>query len=179
MKIETSRLSLVLTENPGSEMDPLSVLRVFNSNPDFIDDSAGRRIGKFSYTLDEVKAWAMFQQPLRAHQRYFAIRPIGSVELIGMGDMLTPHPRGNYAALGLLIMHRDWQGQGLGREAAEALEAMLAAERWSELELVVLQVRPRSRRFWEKCGYQYVRDSINETQQPCWVFRKALRRSHS
>ena len=69
MNVETSRLSLVLTENPGAEMDPQSVLRVFNSNPDFIDDSEGR-IGKFAYTLDEVKAWAMFQQPIRtAHER--------------------------------------------------------------------------------------------------------------
>jgi GNAT superfamily N-acetyltransferase len=173
MKIETSRLSLVTTENPGAEMDPEAVMRVFNSNPDFIDDSEGR-VGKFAYTLDEVKAWPMFQQPIRAHQRYFAIRPIDDMDLIGMGDLLTPHPRGNYAALGLLIMHREWQGRGLGREAAEAIEAMLAAERWSELELVVLQVRPRSRRFWEMCGYLFVGDSVNETQQPCWVFRKAL-----
>src|SRR5689334_19673427 len=146
MKIETPRLSLVLTEHPGAEMDPQSVLRVFNSNPDFIDDSEGR-IGKFAYTLEEVKAWAMFQQPLRAHHRYFAIRPIDGMELIGMGDMLAPHPRGNYAALGLLIMHGDWQGRGLGRDAANAIEGMLAAEGWRELELVVLQVRPRSRRF--------------------------------
>jgi RimJ/RimL family protein N-acetyltransferase len=173
MKIETSRLSLVLTEHPEAEMDPQAVLRVFNSNPDFIDDSEGRT-GKFAYTLDEVRAWAMFQQPLRTHQRYFAIRPIGKTELIGMGDMLTPHPRGNYAALGLLIMHRDWQGRGLGREAADVVEAMLAAEGWRELELVVLQVRPRSRRFWERCDYHYFGDSVNETQQPCWVLGKAL-----
>jgi RimJ/RimL family protein N-acetyltransferase len=106
-----------------------------------------RRIGKFAYTLDEVAAWEMFQQPPREHQRYFAIRPKGGGELIGMGDIMTPHPRGNYAALGLLIMHREWQGQGLGREAAEAIETMLAASGWLELELVVLQVRPRSRRF--------------------------------
>ena len=176
MKIETSRLSITLTENPGAEMDPHAVLRVFNSNPDFIDDSEGR-IGKFSYTIDEVKAWAMFQQPIRANQRYFAVRPSGSAELIGMGDMLTPHPRGNYAALGLLIMHRDWQGQGLGCEVAGAIETMLASEQWRELELVVLQVRPRSRRFWEKCGYRCFGDSVNEMLQPCWVLRQALCRS--
>jgi RimJ/RimL family protein N-acetyltransferase len=173
MKIATSRLSIAMSECPGDEMDAASVLRVFNSNPDFIDDSEGR-IGKFAYTLDEVAGWEMFRQPLRAHQRYFAIRPQGGDELIGMGDMLTPHPRGNYAALGLLIMHREWQGRGLGGEAADAIESMLAAERWRELELVVLQNRPRSRRFWERCGYRHVRDSINETQQPVWVFRKPL-----
>ena len=162
-----------MTERPGEEMEPQAVLRVFNSNPDFIDDSEGR-VGKFAYALDEVAGWEMFKQPLRAHQRYFAIRPKGIDELIGMGDMLTPHPRGNWAALGLLILHREWQGQGLGREAAGAIEKMLAAERWPELELVVLQVRPRSRRFWESCGYRHVRDSVNETQQPVWVFRKPL-----
>ena len=163
----------MITEHPGEEMDPQSVLRVFNSNPDFIDDSEGR-VGKGAYTLDEVAAWEMFRQPIRAHQRYFAIRPRGTDELIGMGDMLTPHPRGNWAALGLLIMHREWQERGLGREAADAIEAMLAAERWPALELVVLQVRPRSRRFWESCGYRYLRDSVNETRQPVWVFRKPL-----
>ena len=173
MKIETSRLSVALTERPHDEMEPQAVLRIFNSNPDFIDDSEGRA-GKFAYKLDEVAGWEMFRQPLRAHQRYFAIRPAGGDELIGMGDMLTPHPRGNWAALGLLIMHREWQGRGFGREAAEAIESMLAAERWPELELVVLQNRPRSRRFWERCGYRYLRDSINETQEPVWVFRKSL-----
>jgi hypothetical protein len=47
------------------------------------------------------------------------------------------------------------------------------------LESVVLQVRPRSRRFWEIFGYRYVGDSLNETRQPCWVFRKALGSSGS
>ncbi len=162
-----------MTEHPGELMDPAAVMRVFNSNPDFIDDSEGR-VGKFAYALDEVAGWAMFREPVREHQRYFAIRPLGSDELIGMGDMLTPHPSGNWAALGLLILHREWQGRGLGREAAEAIEAMLAAERWPEVELVVLQVRPRSRRFWESCGYRYFRDSANETNQPVWVLRKPL-----
>src|SRR5579863_3187025 len=110
MKIDTSRLGIVMTEHPSDEMDPPSVLSVFNSNPDFIDDSEGR-IGKFAYTLDEVAGWAMFRQPLREHLRCFAIRPRGSSELIGMGDMLTPHPRGNWAALGLMILHREWQGR--------------------------------------------------------------------
>jgi len=173
MKIDTSRLSLVVTEHPREEIEPASVVRIFNSNPDFIDDSEGR-IGKFAYSLDEVSRWEMFQVPVREHRRFFAVRPRLSGELIGMGDMLTPHPRGNYAALGLLIMHREWQGQGLGCEVATAIETMLAAERWPELELVVLQVRPRSRLFWESCGYRYVRDSLNEAQQPCWVFRKPL-----
>ena len=173
MKIDTSRLSIALTEHPRDEMDPDSVLRVFNSNPDFIDDSEGR-VGKSAYTIDEVAGWEMFQRPVREHQRYFAIRPKGGDELIGMGDMLTPHPSGNWAALGLLIMHREWQSRGLGREAADAIETMLAGERWPELELVVLQVRARSRRFWESCGYRYLRDSTNETQQPVWVFRKPL-----
>jgi RimJ/RimL family protein N-acetyltransferase len=173
LKIDTQRLSITLTEHPSEAMDAQSVLRVFNSNPDFIDDSEGR-VGKFAYTLDEVAGWEMFRAPLREHQRFFAIRPKGGGELIGMGDMLTPHPRGNWAALGLLILHRDWQGRGFGREAADAIEAMLAEERWPELELVVLQVRPRSRRFWESCGYRYARDSVNEMQQPVWVFRKPL-----
>ena len=64
IKIETARLSLVVTEHPREEMAPESVLRIFNSNPDFIDDSDGR-VGKFAYTFDEVNAWEMFREPIR------------------------------------------------------------------------------------------------------------------
>lgn len=41
-----------------------------------------------------------------------------SGQLIGIADLLAPHPRGDHAALGLLILHRAWQGKGFGREAA-------------------------------------------------------------
>src|SRR5438445_6622994 len=112
MKLETA--NLVVSVPSRGELDPREVLEIFNSNPDFIDDSDGGR-GKRAYTLGEVEAWPEFQGPAREHQRFLVLRLREDGRLIGLGDVLAPHPRGSYAAIGLLIIHKDWQGRGLGR----------------------------------------------------------------
>jgi len=48
-----------------------------------------------------------------------------SPQLIAIVDLMRPHPSSDYDALGLLILHRTWQGKGLGLEAAGALENVL------------------------------------------------------
>jgi hypothetical protein len=96
----------------------------------------------------------------------------GKRQLIGIADLLAPHPRGDHATLGLLILHRARQGKGLGREAAGAIENVLSSEGWMEVEVVVQRVRPRSRRFWERCGYRLTAEGTNENGLPCWILRK-------
>jgi len=171
-EVKTAKLRISIGE-PHGRFDPAEVLEIFNSNPDFIEDLEGST-AKRAYTLSEVKAWPVFQGPARENQRFLEVRLKENRNLVGFGDLLTPHPKEFLAALGLLIIRRDCQSQGLGRETVSAIEATLASEGWPQVEIVVQMVRPRSLRFWESCGYQYVRDGFNEGGQPCWVLRKAL-----
>ena len=90
---------------------------IFNSTPDFVRGSEGRE-DRSAYPIEEVSRCPLLIGQARENQPFLALKLRGSGQLIGIADLLTPHPRGDYAALGLLILHRAWQGQGLGREAA-------------------------------------------------------------
>lgn len=171
MTLETARLRISLTGKQSEDLTPAEVLPIINSNPDFIDESEGSA-GKRVYTLGEIEKSR--RESWRDHRRVFALKLKESGKLIGYGDVLAPHPKGRWAAIGLLVIHRDWQCTGLGREAVLAIEAMLSAEGWPEVEVVVFHERPPSRRFWESCGYRFERDSIAENRHLCWVLRKSL-----
>jgi len=163
---------------PDPRLQTHEVAEIFNSNPDFIADSEGRA-EKTAYTADEVASWPLFTGRLRDHQRLLLVRLREGGQLIGVADLLAPHPRGDYAALGLLILHRDLQRRGLGGEAAEAIENALSSEGWSEVEIVALRTRPGSRHFWESRGYRLVREGVNENGRQCWIMRKPLKNAPS
>src|SRR5215469_9245073 len=127
-QLETPRLMICLADRQQHlAVDPRDLLEIFNSNPDFISESIAAP-DKHAFTLDEVRAWQFFNGPDRPNQRYFTLRLKPGEELIGFGDLLAPHPRRPLAALGLLILRRDWQGRGVGREAALAIERQLTQE---------------------------------------------------
>jgi GNAT superfamily N-acetyltransferase len=170
MKVRTIHLDIGLIDK---RLDARETLDIFNSNPDFVADLEGSG-DRHAYSIKEVRDWAWFTGQLRENQRCLGLRRRDSGRLIGVAELLVPHPRGDCAALGLLLVHRDWQGQGLGREAAVAIEETLASEGWKEMELVVQRVRPRSRRFWEACGYRLVREGKTENGHDCWIMRKSI-----
>ncbi len=171
MKLESSRLEISFTGRQDQDLDPAEVLPIINSNPDFIRESEGS-LGKSAYSLEELETSR--RESWRAHRRVFAVRLKESGELIGYGDLLAPHPRGRWAAIGLFVIRHDLQGAGFGREAVYVIDAMLADEGWPEVEVVVFQERPRSRKFWESCGYRFENDATSEGGHRCWVLRKSL-----
>ena len=150
MNICTRHLTISRVERG---LQPVEVQAIFNSTPDFVCGSEGRE-DRSAYPIEEVSRCPLLIGQARENQPFLALKLRGSGQLIGIADLLTPHPRGDYAALGLLILHRAWQGKGLGREAASAIENVLCFEGWTEVEVVVQRVRLRSRRFWERRGYR-------------------------
>jgi RimJ/RimL family protein N-acetyltransferase len=171
VNIYTQHLTISRVER---NLQPKEVQAIFNSNPDFVRDTEGSE-DRSAHTIEEVSRWPLITGQARENQRFLALRLRESGQLIGIADLLTPHPRGDYAALGLLILHRAWQGKGLGREAAGVIENVLSSEGWMEVEVVVQRVRLRSRRFWERCGYRLKAGGTNENGLPCWILRKRLR----
>lgn len=171
MTLETARLRISFIGRQAQDLTSAEVLPIINSNPDFIDELEGS-VGKRAYTLGEIEESR--RQMWREHLRVFAVRIKESGQLIGYGDVLAPHPKGQWAAIGLLVIHNNWQCEGFGREAVLAIDAMLSAESWREVEVVVFHERTRSRRFWENCGYRFERDSVAENGKLCWLLRKSL-----
>jgi RimJ/RimL family protein N-acetyltransferase len=171
MRLQTSRLVL---EDVGERPNPEEFLRVFNTNPDFIE-AAYRFTGKpkRSYDLWEIERY-LFQETIRENSHCLAIRlrEVGGV--VGTVAFVAPHQELPSPWIGLLIINGEHQSQGLGTEAAMALEDYLKAEGWKDVHLTVLQTLPKARRFWERLGYFVYEEQDDERKRPCWQMRKLL-----
>lgn len=72
---------------------------------------------------------------------------------VGVLDLWLDQPEPGTAHLGLLLLAEVHQGQGLGAEAAGALERSLAAAGYALLRLSVGDENPGAHAFWERVGY--------------------------
>jgi len=99
---------------------------IFSTNQDFVRGSEGWQ-GRTAYLVEEVCRRPLLVGQGRETQRFLALKLQESPQLIAIVDLMRPHPHpsSDYDALGLLILHRAWQGKGLGLEAAGALENVL------------------------------------------------------
>jgi RimJ/RimL family protein N-acetyltransferase len=171
MRLQTDRL---LLENVGGRPNPEEFLRVFNTNPDFIE-AAYQFTGKIkrSYSLPEIERF-LVQETIRENSHCLAIRVRETGELVGTAAFVAPHQEVPFPWIGLLIVDGQRQGLGLGTEAALALEEHLLENGWTEIHLTVLQALPKARRFWERLGYVVYAERQDELQRLCWLMRKAL-----
>lgn len=72
---------------------------------------------------------------------------------VGVVDLWLDQPEPGTAHVGLLLVAEPLQGQGLGAEAAGALERSLAAAGYGLLRLSVGDENPAAHAFWERVGF--------------------------
>jgi ribosomal protein S18 acetylase RimI-like enzyme len=76
-------------------------------------------------------------------------------ELVGVLDLLLRYPDQETVYLGLLLIDRRWQGQGIGAAACQALEQEVPA-RWPwarRLRLSVVRTNDQVLGFWRRMGF--------------------------
>ena len=167
--LETPRLRL----SPVGETDrPHEFLKLFNSNPDFIEASE-QFTGKRSYDLSEAEMY-LWVATNQEYSRCLAIRLRETDELVGTTCLLVSHYKEPYPWIGLLLIHGRHHRQGLGTEAAVAIEAALARDGWPEVRLGVMTARPGERQFWERLGYTVFDERRDQDKRPSWIMRKPL-----
>ncbi len=157
MRIETPRL-VISSVSPDDEPDHF--LRVFNSNPDYLRASEA----KVAYDRGDVDRY-LYTETSRENGRCLAIRRREEGVLVGTAALLVPHSAG-CPWIGLLIIDGTTQGQGLGREAALAIENALAREGWSEMRLGVLVNNDRALSFWANGGYAVIEETNGRRGTP-------------
>ncbi|GAA2468256.1 GNAT family N-acetyltransferase [Streptomyces macrosporus] len=87
-----------------------------------------------------------------------------------------PDPGDPYPWIGLLMIHGDHHGRGLGRAAAGLVEERLRTAGRAGVRLAVLENNPTAWAFWTALGYREIdrrRDRAGD--RPCSVLHKDLR----
>ena len=104
----------------GSASDP-QPQSIFRSGP-------GRLGGPLCLSYPESKPVVAAHRAGAKNQTVPSVEASGKRAIDRYSRSHDAPSRGDYAALGLLILHRVWQGKGLGSEAASAIENMLSSE---------------------------------------------------
>ncbi|EFH80486.1 GNAT family N-acetyltransferase [Ktedonobacter racemifer] len=91
--------------------------------------------------------------------------------LIGVAETAF-HPSANVGWIALLIIRREFQGRGYGREVAALLKDYLfSSSEVTELGLGVLVQNTPAQAFWESCGYVRNARHRDTHGNDCYVYR--------
>ena len=122
-----------------------------------------RTVCRMEYTKAQVEAWALpagqwdreaWRRSLAAHYTLVAVD--GNGDAVGFGDL-----DGSY--IDRLYVHRDWQGQGVGRAILAALEGQAAS---AGAHSLTAHVSFSARRFFEGQGYRIQQKQRVERPHP-------------
>ncbi|GHO60153.1 GNAT family N-acetyltransferase [Ktedonobacter robiniae] len=91
--------------------------------------------------------------------------------LIGVAETAF-HPSANVGWIALLIIRREFQGRGYGREAATLLKDYLfSSPEVTEIGLGVLVQNTLAQAFWESCGYARNARHRDTHGNGCYMYR--------
>lgn len=74
--------------------------------------------------------------------------------LLGLAEMSFGYPTAGDAYLGLMMVHPDARGRGVGPRLLRHLEAVARQRSAAQMLLAVLDANPRGRAFWEREGFR-------------------------
>jgi RimJ/RimL family protein N-acetyltransferase len=121
---------------------------VYNSNPFYLQASTGESV----VSIEEIrKDWEENNDYEGSYSLMMREKATG--EIVGLAQFILQNPRDNNPWLGLLMIHKEKQGLGYGREFLEVLMSWLAKNGYSSLHLGVLTKNDLVVPFYEKLGF--------------------------
>ena len=94
--------------------------------------------------------------------------------IVAIADLLKRHPVDGSLWLGLFVVDETLHGTGLAQTLYEQLEEEYMHSYQKMFRLGVLPNNLRARRFWERNGYVYEKDSITNKGVHVHVLKKRL-----
>jgi RimJ/RimL family protein N-acetyltransferase len=160
MRLPLTTARLVLDE-PGEDDLP-GMLAVALSNPEFLATHEGSAFEAGRYDIDMLgRDLAVAASDPQRHPVVIRRREDGAV--VGRAETLDLHPRDEVPWIGLLELRAEAQGQGLGREAAQALAEWYRAQGQTRLRLGVDDGNDRAAAFWRALGYEQVDRRVRDS----------------
>lgn len=136
-------MELVL--RPAGRKDAAVLAAIYNSNPEFLRHHLGRE------RVDEAFLLSELEEMSRVGFVTLLITQGRNGPALAAADVRC----GQEAYLSLLILHRDAQGHGLGRQCAALLEEHLRAGGSRRVRIDVVDDHPGNPLpFWQRMGYE-------------------------
>ncbi|WP_299094430.1 N-acetyltransferase [uncultured Metabacillus sp.] len=93
---------------------------------------------------------------------------------IGVIDFLDNNPKDGFPWIGLLMIHKDFQGKGYAKQAYKEYEKKLLLNGISAIRLGVLIGNERAKNFWESMGFVYVETKAYKEKREVVVYEKVF-----
>ncbi|MET3292722.1 GNAT family N-acetyltransferase [Brevibacillus fluminis] len=138
-----------LRYSPLHESDFPALLKIYNSNPDFMEMSEGSR----TVTIETVEKDDLETRSL-PFSHCIGIWEQAGDRLVGLMHFTLQNPSDKNPWLGLLMIHREKQQHGFAREALSVLHDWLRENEHTTLHLAVLEQNQRVVPFYQSCGYE-------------------------
>ncbi|MFC5910063.1 GNAT family N-acetyltransferase [Streptacidiphilus monticola] len=146
-----------------------AVVDLYRTNPGYCRASG-------EYDPDEVRAdqvEADLREEAEQSEVLLARDPDGRI--VGLLCLLPEHPRDGHPWIGLLLVHGDLHGQGLGRGLAVLAEERFRTHPSGGLRLAVLENNPSALAFWTALGWREIaRRRDVQHGRPCIVMHRQL-----
>jgi RimJ/RimL family protein N-acetyltransferase len=93
---------------------------------------------------------------------------------IGVIDYLMENPKDNCPWLGLLMIHRDYQGYGFGLQAYALYENEMQSRGVERVRVGVISENTSAHRFWLKLGFLYIKTANWKNGKEILCYEKNL-----
>ncbi|MFE7061390.1 GNAT family N-acetyltransferase [Sutcliffiella sp. NPDC057660] len=93
---------------------------------------------------------------------------------IGIIDFTMYNPKDGFPWLGLLLIHKSFEGQGLAKEAYQHYEKLMTNRRVSAVRLGCYKDNNRGLDFWGRLGFRKIKE-VQYKEKPLLVMEKELK----
>lgn len=160
VRIDTDRLILRAVEPD----DLPELLDVYLSNREYLMLTEGAADGVGTYDLNRLQRdWHL--AAITPGRVMLGIYDRETGKAVGVADYLVENPSDRTPWLGLLMIHRDWQRKGLGKEAFCGLTGHFIRIGWTRVRIGVLRANQGVLPFWRGLGFRMVGSRGRRTPQ--------------
>lgn len=139
------------------------IVEITNSNPDYnqIENGISTR------SIDEIKK-EYFDTSNQSETYFIKLDDT----YIGLIDFLEHNPRDGFPWLGLLMIHRDYQGYGFGSNAFILFEENIKIKGIPSIRLGILPKNASAKSFWKSHGFDYVENKTSTNGLEVEIYEK-------
>lgn len=140
-------------------------LAIINSNPFYNRITKGKEQLTPKEIQDEIE-----EATALGAERHLIFK--GEKQAIGIVEFLSLNPNDGYPWLGLFMIHREYQANGIGSLAFTAWEKQLIRRGFQDIRLAVVIENEPAHAFWKRQQFRYVGTAVTQQQLQVVTYEK-------